>query len=76
MKHTMPAARRLRQELQNELSPTQFKKIEMILTITDNVENMQLQKAWKFGKDGQTFQDFMETFVQSGNYTKWDESRL
>jgi hypothetical protein len=76
MKHTMPAARRLRQELQNELSEKQFKKIEMLLQITVDVENMQLQKAWKFGKDGQTFQDFMESFAQPGHYQKWDESKL
>jgi hypothetical protein len=37
---------------------------------------MQLQKAWKFGKDGQTFQDFMESFAQPGHYQKWDESKL
>jgi len=76
MKHTMPAARRLRDDLKNELSKSQYEKIEMLLTITANVENMQLQKAWKFGKDGQTFQDFMNTFSQPVSYTKWEESRL
>ena len=48
----------------------------MLLSITVDVENMQLQKAWKFGKDGQTFQDFMESFAQPGHYQKWDESKL
>jgi hypothetical protein len=36
-------------------------------------ENMQLQLAWRYGKEGKTFDEFMQSFTQTVNYVNWGD---
>jgi len=74
--HRIIAMRRLRQELKQELPASTFEQIEMTLIMITDIENMQLQRAWKFGKEGKTFADFMDSFPEKTPYTLWPEDKL
>lgn len=72
----MPAAYRLREELKQELRKADYDRLDMLLSIIISVESMQLQKAWMFGRDGKTFEEFMNSFTNHVNYHKWSEGQL
>ena len=75
-KHKMPAAYRLREELKQELRKTDYDRLDMLLSIITTVESMQLQKAWVYGRDGKTFEEFMDSFTNKVPYHKWSEGQL
>ncbi len=72
-RHKMPAAHRIEQELRNEMTAQDFEKISKILMYARQSENMQFQLAWRYGKEGKTFDEFMQSFTQTVNYVNWGD---
>ena len=72
-RHEMPAGHRITQELREMMTPVEFSIYEDILRYTRNAENMQFQLAWKYGKEGKTFDEFMQSFGTPVSYVYWGE---
>jgi hypothetical protein len=69
----MPAAHRIEKELRAEMTAQEFDKYAKILMYGRGVENMQFHLAWRYGQEGKTFDEFMDSFTEAVPYVKWGD---